>query len=219
MSRPGPEIPYPFPLPPEFPIPPEHPTPSSPPWVPMVDDPYSVEPRQRLYEQRRLLVNGPLDAAHVATLVATLMALDGLYAAPVELVVASPGGPITEALSLLDVIGLMRAPVDVLCIAPTAGTAAILVACASGRRRATPNATLSLRCAYEHTLHGSVSEINTHSAELLRVQTALARRVCAATGQPVEVVREWLDTGPALSGPDAVAAGLLDEVIETEASR
>jgi ATP-dependent Clp protease protease subunit len=209
MSNASPEIPYPFPPEPPSPQPPR--TPSIP-WVPVVDDARLLDPRQRLYEQRRLLVTGPLDGPHVEALVATLMALDGLSADRVELVVSSSGGALTDILPVLDVIALMRAPVDTLCIGPTAGTAAVVVACATGRRRATPHASLSMRCADEHEIHGSVEQVTQHAAELNRLRAAIAERLTTATGQSAATVDGWLTRGPALTPAEAIAVGLLDEL-------
>lgn len=180
--------------------------------IPMVGDPYGLEPQQRLYERRRLLVVGPLDRAAVVGLVTALMALDDLAADRVELVVSGAGGRLADLLTLLDVIGLMRSKVDALCIAPTSGTAAALVTCASGIRRASSSATMSLRGAADEVVSGSVDQIREQTEELLGMQCVVAERISAATGQTAATAQAWLADGPVLSAAAAVDAGILDEI-------
>ena len=77
---------------------------------------------------------GPLDGELVNGVAAELMALDGRSADDVELVINSDGGPPADVVVLLDVIGAMRAPVVTTCMGRAKGTAAVLLACGTGRR-------------------------------------------------------------------------------------
>jgi ATP-dependent Clp protease, protease subunit len=203
-----PEVPYPF-----TPDTPRYEPRSAPIVVPIVDDARSLSPRQRLYEQRRVLATGALDAVSVSALVATLMALDGLSEHPVELILCSQGGPMSSASLLLDSIALMTAPVDVLCIGSTAGTATAIASCASGRRRMTSQATLSLLDPVEHTLHGPLWKVASTVADLTRIQVAFGERVVARTHMSLdEVLRSFRD-GQTMSASEALTAGFVDEVV------
>jgi ATP-dependent protease ClpP protease subunit len=203
-----PEVPSPF-----APEAPKYEPRSAPLFVPMVDDPRSISPRQRLYEQRRVLATGVLDSPYVSALVSTLMALDGLSEHPNELVVSGPGGPISSVLVLLDVIGLMRARVDALCIGPTSGTATALAVCVTGRRRITSLATLSLRDVTYHAPHGPLGKVSAEVKELGRMQTSLGERVAAKTSLSLAEVLQSFDDGLTLSADDARNVGLVDEVV------
>ena len=68
------------------------------------------------------------------------MALDAESAAPIELVINSPGGPVDAGLSVIDTLDLLRAPVAALCLGQAGGTAAAVLACVRSTRRATPTA-------------------------------------------------------------------------------
>ena len=74
------------------------------------------------------------------------MSLDGRSADDVELYINSDGGPLADVLTVLDVVGSMRAAVNARCVGRATGTAAVLLAGASGTRRATAHALISLRC-------------------------------------------------------------------------
>ena len=124
-----PEIPYPFPPGRE---PPRR---SEPVMVPMVEVP-SSEPSRRLFERRTILLSGPLDRAGVMQLCAQLMALDGRSEQDVELIINSTGGPPAEISAALDVIDVMRGRVNTTCVGTAQGTAAVLLVCGTGSRRA-----------------------------------------------------------------------------------
>ncbi len=205
------EVPFPFPTP-EFPSPAVDPRPI-PAWVPMVDEPISVKPQQRLFEHRRLLVIGDLDVASGPDLVAKLLALDSESSKPIELVIASSGGPMVEALTLLDVLSIMRAPVNTLCIGPTAGTAAIVVLCATGRRLATPHATLSLRCPDVPIVKRDSHDLESDVLDAIRVRDALIKQVSARIDKSVDEVRKLFLAGPILSAEQAASAGFIDSVV------
>jgi ATP-dependent Clp protease, protease subunit len=130
----------------------------------------------------------------------------------VTLLVNSPGGPVEAGVAVVDVLDLLGVPVEATCIGQAVGTAAVVVACATpGRRRAAPNARLSLRLA-EGTLEGPAGRLERAAADLLAVRDRLVDRLVAATGQRRDEVAEATDRGPLLSAEEAVAAGLVDEV-------
>lgn len=214
MSEPSrpPEIPYPFPPGRE---PPRR---TEPALIPIVDLP-SGEPADRLFERRTILVGGPLDAAAITQLCAQLMALDGRSADDVELIVNSPGGSLADIAAALDVMELMRARVNVTCTGMGQSTAAVLVACAPGRRRAGPNARFRLLLHDEQPLAGSAADLSQRADEIAMRRRQLADALCRATGQRAEVIESELDGG---GWHDAVAArqlGLIDEVVEQRPRR
>ena len=202
-----PEIPYPFP--------PMRETPrrTEPVSVPLVEIP-SSDPVRQLFDRRTVVVSGRLDGRAVARLCAELMALDGRSSDPVELLVNSAGGPLGEIAAVLDVFDLMRAEVVATCIGTAAGTAAVLVACATGARRSGRNARLSLRLEPielgEATAEESTRRAAEHAAELNRMATKLA----GVTGQRVDVITRELQTGGFRDAASAQAFGLIDSVLE-----
>jgi ATP-dependent Clp protease, protease subunit len=198
-----PEIPYPYP--PERPVPERR----DPVAVPIVYE--SGDPLRQLYERRTVVLGGPLDAATATRIAAELMSLD--TDRPVELLVNSPGGPVGEVFAVLDVMALMRGPVDTTCVGRACGTAAAVLAAGTGRRRATPNATVSLRCAEESSVDGTADEV-ARQTELIRLERArLAGVLAAATGLAVERIEHELDAGTSATAADALELHLIDEVV------
>jgi ATP-dependent Clp protease, protease subunit len=202
-----PEIPYPF-APGR-----DVPRRTEPVLVPIVDVP-TGPPADRLFERRTILLTGALDAAAVTALCAQLMALDGRSADDVELIVNSPGGSLAEVAAVLDVMALMRAAVNVTCTGMAQGTAAALVACAPGHRRAGPNARLRLRIADERPVTASAEELTRLADELAMRRRQLIDLVGRATGQPTELIERELDGGDWHDALGARELGVIDEIIE-----
>ena len=170
------------------------------------------ETARRLFERRTVMLTGPLDGEAAAAVVASLMALDADGDDPVTLLVNSPGGPVEPGVAVVDVLDLLGVPVEATCIGQAVGTAAVVVACATpGRRRAAPNARLSLRLA-EGALEGPAGRLEREAADLLAVRDGLVDRLVAATGHPRDEVAQATDRGALLSAEEAVRAGLVDEV-------
>ena len=203
----APEIPYPFP---PLREPPRRTEPIS---IPLVEMP-PTDPVRQLFDRRTVVVSGRLDGACVSHMCAQLMALDGSSADAVELLVNSAGGPLGEIAALLDVFDLMRADVNSTCIGTAVGTAAVIVACATGTRRAGRNARISLRLESGDLGQGTAEEsarpIAEHAAELHRVATKLA----SVTGQPVDDITRELESGGFHDASSAQAIGLIDGVVE-----
>jgi ATP-dependent Clp protease protease subunit len=170
------------------------------------------ETARRLFERRTVLLTGALDAGVATATAATLMALDADGDDPVSLLVNSPGGPVDAGLAVVDVLDLLGVPVEATVIGQAVGTAAVVVACATpGRRRAAPNARLSLRLA-EGALEGPAERHERAAADLVAARDRLVDRLAAATGRPPDELVAAAERGPLLSAEEAVAAGLVDEV-------
>jgi ATP-dependent Clp protease protease subunit len=208
LPTPPPEIPYPYP-----PMR-EPPRRTDPVMVPLVDMP-ATAPTERLLQRRTILVSGLLDHDAVSTLCAQLMSLDGRSADDVELLVSSDGGPVDAIVAVLDVLDVMRARVNVMCTGRARGTAAVLVACATGTRRAGRHATLSLRLPGDTGDAGDAGgrELAGRLEETVLVHRTLVASVMRATGRSADAVEAELDHGGVLAPEAAVAFGLVDTVV------
>lgn len=214
--RPGdppPEIPPPtVPGQPERPAHPDPTVPPQIPAVPLVDPEPPDDPVRHLLADRRLLLMGPLDRVTADHVCAELMHADGLAADPVELIINSPGGPTEAVIGMLDVIGLLRAPLATRCVGGAVGTATLVLASGTAGRSIGANATISLRLAGDHRLDGSADAIVSGAGAIADAVDRLARHVARVSHLTVEEAAAALRDGGHLSASDAVAVGLADEV-------
>jgi ATP-dependent Clp protease, protease subunit len=170
------------------------------------------ETARRLFERRTVMLTGPLEGESASLAGASLMALDAEGDEPVTLLVNSPGGPVEAGVAVVDVLDLLGVPVEATVIGQAVGTAAVVVACATpGRRRAAPNARLSLRLA-EGALEGPAGRLEREVADLVAARDRLVDRLMAATGRTRDELAEATDRGHVLSADEAVAFGVVDEI-------
>ena len=207
MSEPSPYPEFPYPLPPAR----EPPGRSEPVVAPLVDYSGGIL-RDKLAEQRRILVSGPLDREAVSSLAAQLMAFDGSSSRDVEIIINSPGGPIPDVFAVLDVLDLMRANVNVTAIGSVSGTAVALVAACTGERRGAAHAAFSLRVDAMHSIQGTAEDVARHAEELSRMRARYLTTLSASTGQDEGVLAEEIDRGPGHTTDEAVSMGIVDSI-------
>ena len=167
----------------------------------------------RLLELRTVFVRGRLDGGTANRVVGELLLLDGDSSDPITLVVTAEGGPLDDGFAVIDAVTTMRAPVDTVCLGQATGTAAAVVALGPGTRRLAPTARLDLRLAPAQ-LGGRADDVGTQAESWLDARDRLAALLAERTGRDVETITGDLDRGRPLRGEEAVAAGLVDEVVD-----
>ena len=159
---------------------------------------------RRLFEQRVVLLHGPLDDLSAACTSAELMTLDAEGDEPVTLRVDCGDGSLALALPLMDVIELLGVPVHALCLGQVGAGAVGVVA---GVRVAGGHAKHALRVARAHD--GAVAGARTRRGAMVEAADGRGERFCArvaeAARRPVAQVREDLEANRYLDTPAAVA--------------
>lgn len=191
--------------------------PGLPPGVPGFPDPgFGGDPRAAVYERllarRTVLVERDLDITGATFVAARLMTLDADGDDPITLLVNSPGGPLDAAATVLDTMQLVGPPVDTTCLGQAVGTAAVVVASGTGRRRAGAGARFSLRLPAVE-LAGPASRLSDEVAHYGRLRDLVLDRLVEATGANRRMVARDVDRGRNLAADEAVAYGLVDEVL------
>lgn len=215
MTRPAATWP---PLPPQPPEPPQYPPPS--PWRPEPRPPVAPSPSmqvvvatddwlaERLLEQRVIALAGDLDEETVNRTVAALALLDASGDEPILLRLSSVGTDLDAALTLVDALDLVGAPVHATVLGSLAGPAVALLAVADDRVIA-PHAVVHL--TEPGTPRGlSGREVETAAAQQARQLRRLQERLAQACGTDVEQLAADMRAGRVLSAEEARAYGLAD---------
>jgi ATP-dependent Clp protease, protease subunit len=206
--QPTPE-PWPFPRPPGALPPVEPPRPALPEW--WEPPARAADLEAQLLDRRIVLLSGYLDSAAANRGAAAVMLLDARSAEPVEIRISCYDGELEAASTLAETIDLARSPVRAVG-SGTIGGPAVLAYAAAERRAAHLHGTFQLR-EPRMRAEGHATEI---AVQLERQQQLFARcvaRLAEATGQSAETVESDLRAGRMLSAEEAVAYGLVHELL------
>jgi len=189
------------PTPPPSPEPWPHGGPAVPGWL-----------EERLFDQRIVMIRGPLSGQVASGIAAALLTLDAAGPAPVQLHVASSGGDLNAAHAVIDVIDAMVAPVHAV-VTSEAGGAMLAVLAAAERRSAYRHARFKLAEPRAAGVTGTADEVAAAAGQHLRELEEVVLRLVAVTGQSRSRIEDDMSTGRTLTAAEARDYGLIDEVV------
>jgi ATP-dependent Clp protease protease subunit len=166
--------------------------------------------RERLFEQRTILLRGELTDAAAGEAGALLMTLDALGDSRVTVQLDVTGGGLDAAFSVMDVIDLLGVPVEVRCVGRAEGPGVGILAVAAHRVMA-PHARLRLADPTA-SVAGRASELGAWAEQHRAHLDTFHRRVAEAAHRPVQEVADDCARGRYLTAEEAHRYGLVDEV-------
>jgi ATP-dependent Clp protease protease subunit len=172
------------------------------------------------YQHERVLyVVGPLTTESVAPLVLQLLALNDDSGEPIHLYLTSPGGDALAALALIDVIRHIATPVHTYALGLSASAALYVVAAGEpGFRYALPNSWFMAHGGTTST-EGRLNELQARAGHYRQVDDSLTRVLAATTKHNVSYWRKRCLTETWFSAQEALAAGIVDQVLSPESGR
>jgi ATP-dependent Clp protease protease subunit len=174
----------------------------------------------RLLKDRIVFLGGELDETVANLIIAQLLHLEGEdMDRPVNLYINSPGGDMTALFAVYDAMQFLGPPIHTVCVGQAASAAAVLLAAGeAGHRSALPNARILI-----HQPHGGAqgqsTDIEIQVREMVEMRERMVDILVQSTGQTRERIVADIDRDHILRGPDAVAYGLVDDVITTRELR
>ena len=169
----------------------------------------------RLLKERVVFLVGPVEDHMANLVVAQLLFLESENPdKDIHLYINSPGGSVSAGLSIYDTMQFIKPDVSTMCIGQAASMGAVLLAGgAAGKRYALPHS----RAMIHQPLggfQGQASDIERHAREILLVRERLNHILADHTGQPLEKIAADTDRDFFMSGDEAVAYGLIDQVLD-----
>lgn len=165
----------------------------------------------QLFERRIVMLTGRLDADAASRAAAALTALDAGGAPPIELHLDSGDGELAAAFVVIDSLGALRVSVRVMCRGQVGGPAVGLVA-AADHRVAAPHTRFHL-AQPRARFTGSPAELAAQSRQQQDLLWRLYALVGRRASRPAEEVAEDMRRGRYLDASEALAYGLIDEVV------
>ena len=166
---------------------------------------------ESLLRRRIVLAHGHLDDQAATGLCAQLLTLDAEGDGPIRLELQGLSADLTAAVTVMGVLDTVGVPVQARAAGRTAGAALGLLA-ACPQRAAYPNALFALTEPTEE-FGGTVDAVADREKQTRSMTDAVYERLAEVTGHEIDDIRAAARAGQLLSADDAVAYGLVGEVI------
>ncbi len=169
----------------------------------------------RLLKERVVFLVGEVNDHSANLIVAQMLFLESENPdKDIYLYINSPGGSVTAGMAIYDTMQFIKPAVSTLCIGQAASMGAfLLTAGEKGKRFCLPNARVMIHQPLGG-FRGQASDIEIHAREILYLKQKLNEMLAHHTGQTVAAIERDTDRDNFLSAADAVAYGLVDQVME-----
>ena len=191
----------------------EHPDPETP---AATAEPRNAFLEEKAFKSRTVLLFGAISDQSASDIARRLIALDADSAAPIDMLVSSPGGHLESGDAIHDIIRFITAPVNMIGTGWVGSAATHLYLSVPKQRRfCTPN-TRFLIHQPSGGAGGPASDIAIHAQEIIKARERIARTISRETGRPLEGVLEDIERDRWLSAEEAIEYGLVGRIISNK---
>jgi len=169
----------------------------------------------RLLKERVIFLVGQVEDYMANLIVAQLLFLESDNPdKDISLYINSPGGSVSAGMAIYDTMQFIKPKVSTVCTGQAASMGALLLAAgADGSRFALPHARIMIHQPLGG-FQGQASDIDIHAKEILRIREELNQILVKHTGQKITKIAKDTERDNFMSGDEAKAYGLVDDVIE-----
>jgi ATP-dependent Clp protease protease subunit len=174
----------------------------------------------RLLKERVIFCVGPVEDHMANLIVAQLLFLESENPdKDIYVYINSPGGSVSAGLAIYDTMQFVQPQVSTMCIGQAASMGALLLAGGqAGKRYCLPHSRVMIHQPLGG-YQGQATDIAIHAKEILLVREKLNAILAKHTGQPLEKVDRDTERDNFMSGEEAVAYGLVDQVLAARPPR
>ena len=171
-------------------------------------------PYGKLFEERIIFLGVQIDDASADDVMAQLLCLESMDPdRDIQIYINSPGGSYTAMTAIYDTMRFVKPDIHTVCLGQAASAAAVLLAAGSpGKRFALPHSRILIHQPYTEG-GGQGSDIEIQANEILRMRAEMEGILALHTGRDIETVRKDIERDKILTADDALAYGLVDQVI------
>ncbi|MBW2262262.1 MAG: ATP-dependent Clp protease proteolytic subunit, partial [Deltaproteobacteria bacterium] len=168
----------------------------------------------RLLKDRIIFLGTPIDDDVANIIIAQILFLESEDPEKeINLYINSPGGSVTAGLAVYDTMMYVRSPISTICLGQAASMAAVVLAAGEKKRRfALPHSRVLIHQPMGG-VQGQATDIEIHAREILLLRENLNEILHKATGQPIDKIKHDTERDYYMSGADALAYGIIDEVL------
>jgi len=168
---------------------------------------------EKTFRARTVLVFGTVTDVVASETVRRLLALDAESAAPIDMIVSSPGGHLESGDAIHDVLRFISAPVNMIGTGWVGSAATHLYLGVPRERRFCLPQTRFLIHQPSGGAGGPASDIAIQAKEIIKARQRIAHVIARETGQPIERVLGDIERDLWMAAEEAVAYGLVSRII------
>lgn len=188
--------------------------------------PYILEEREmratqidifsRLMRDRILWVAGPVNDNMSTIVQAQLMYLDSADTLPITMHIDSPGGSVKSGLSMVDVMQYIKSDIATINTGMAASMGSVLLGAGTKGKRSSLRFSKTMLHQTSGGAGGNIQDARINFQEWEKVNKILFELLGGFCGKPADVVEKDSTRDFWLSAEEAVAYGIIDEVIRTK---
>ncbi len=167
-----------------------------------------------LLENRIVFMVGEISYGMATEVIMKLLHLDNSKpGAEISLYINSPGGSVDDTMAIYDTMRFIGSPIATYCIGRAqSGGAIILAAGTKGKRHALPHAKVMLHQPWGG-ITGQASDIKIQAEEINKAKKTINEILAKHTGLTPEKIAQETERDNYMSADEALAYGLIDEVL------
>lgn len=170
----------------------------------------------KLLTERIICLNGEVDDALSATVVAQLLYLESDSPnKAITIYINSPGGSVTAGLAIYDTMNYIKSPVSTVCVGQAASMGSLLLAGGKkGKRFCLPNSSIMFHQP-SGSCNGQASDISIHAQEILRIRSRLNEiyRKHLTKEHSIDEIARLMDRDKFFTADEALEVGIVDEFL------
>lgn len=169
-----------------------------------------------LLENRIVFLIGEINHQSAARVMMQMLYLENQKRGQeINFYINSPGGAVDDTLALYDTMRFMSSPVSTYCLGRAySGGAVLLTAGEKGKRFILPHAKVMIHQPFGGVT-GQAEDIRIQAEQIIKMKAELNKILADHTGKSVEQVRADSERDRYFTAEEAVAYGLVDEVLRT----
>ncbi len=168
----------------------------------------------RLLNDRIIMLTEEVNNVTAGLVVAQLLYLEGQDSTKdISLYINSPGGSVTDGMSIYDTMQYIKCDVSTICMGMAASMGAFLLAAGTkGKRFALPNSDIMIHQP-SGGAQGQATDIMIHADHIVRTKKKLNTILAEKTGQSYDVIARDTERDNFMTAQQALEYGLIDKVI------
>jgi len=169
----------------------------------------------RLLNDRIIFLSEEVNDTTASLIVAQLLYLEAQDPdKDIQFYINSPGGSVTAGMAIYDTMQYIKCDVSTICVGMAASMGAFLLSAGTkGKRMALPNAEIMIHQPSAGT-QGQITDMAIHMKRLQTIKERMNRILAENTGKRVEEVTAACERDNFMTAEEALAFGLIDEVVQ-----